>query len=165
MKRIYPLLAGLLALTTVCFVPVPGRSAETAQARMWCLSLHFQQGSDGFGDTLDLSTISSTPNGELEPYNGLEYISGFALDSSVFPITGTIYVNLPPFVDADNDGWPDFFQVSQGAGGTTSGTYATAIGGGTVTATWNRPAGSKDGTCVLSLVDNTYGPGRFPAQF
>lgn len=138
-------------------LPLAAHGAQTAQARAWCLSLHFQQGADSFGDTLDLSTVSGTPNGELTPYSGDTYGSGFALDYSGFPIYGTLYVNLPPYADANGNGFDDFFEVALAAGGTTTGTYTTAIGGGTVTASWSRAAGSKDGTCVFSLKDNAYG--------
>ena len=52
--------------------PMPNRGAETAQARMYCLSLQFQEAattsSDGFQLTLDLTTLSSGINGELEPF-------------------------------------------------------------------------------------------------
>ena len=61
------------------------------------------------------------------------------------------------FADANGNGFDDSFEVSQAAGGTSQGQYTTAIGGGTVTATWSRAAGSKAGTCLLRLVDNTYG--------
>ena len=161
-----PTTIAYLVLATVPFFSTPSRSAETAQARMWCLSLHFQQGSDSFGDTLDLSTISGTPNGELAPYNGLQYVSGFALDSSGFPIGGTLYLNLPPSVDDNNNGWNDFFEVAQGVSASSSGVYTTPLGGGTVTANWNRGAGAKDGTCVLTLVDNAFGDlGQFQHSF
>jgi hypothetical protein len=141
-------------------------SAETAQARIWCWSLHFQQGSDGSGDTLDLTTISGTPNGELAPYNGLQYVSNFLLDSLGTPIPGTMYLNLPPFTDDNTNGWPDFFEVTQAVTAATSGTYSTQISTGTITATWNRGAGSKDGTCVLHVVDNVFGDlGQFQHTF
>ena len=72
-------------------------------------------------------------------------------------IYGTIYVDLPLGVDANN-GFDDFFEVSQGVGSSvTSGSYNTAISSGTVTATWSRSGGSKDGACMLDLYDDTYG--------
>jgi hypothetical protein len=155
-----------LLLSTVVTLPSVSHAQETAQARIWCTSLRFQQGSDSFGDsTLDLSTVSGTPNGELLA-SGQTYASGFSLNFSGFPITGTIYFDIPPFTDANSNGWNDFFEVSQPTGGTTSGTYSTAIGGGTVSADWSRGAGSKDGTCVLSLHDQSYGDlGAFRHSF
>jgi hypothetical protein len=153
-------------LTTAFLIQNYSSSAETAHARIWCWSLHFQQGTDGSGDTLDLTTISGTPNGELAPYNGLEYVSNFLLDSSGTSVPGTMYLNLPPFVDDNNNGWPDFFEVTQAVTASTSGTYSTPISTGTITATWGRTAGSKDGTCVLHVVDNAFGDlGQFQHTF
>lgn len=159
-------LAGWMILAALSSVPSLSRASETAQARLWCLSLHFQEGSDGLGDTIDMSTVNGAPNGELAPYSGSTYACGFTLTESGTPIPGTIYVNLPPYGDVDHDGWADFFEVSQGASGVTSGTYTTAISDGTVTATWSRNAGSKDGGCIFSLVDNVYGAlGDFQFSF
>ena len=69
-----------------------------------------------------------------------------------------IYVDLPLGVDVNGNGFDDFFEVSQGVStAVTSGSYNTDISSGTVTATWSRSAGSKDGTCQLDLNDDTYG--------
>ncbi|HLH56127.1 MAG TPA: hypothetical protein VKY92_21175 [Verrucomicrobiae bacterium] len=148
----------ILTLLVACsFHGSTALSAETAQGRVWCLSLKFQQGSDSFGDTLDLSTISGTPNGELEPYNNLTYISGFTLDISGMPIFGTMQLNLPPFQDTDGDGFNDFFESAVGVSATTSGSYTAGPETGSVTATWQRGAGTSDGSCALHLVDSTFG--------
>lgn len=155
-----------LVVITSAFHPFIARGAETAAARIWCLSLRFQQGTDSFGDTLDLSTTGAPPNGELAPYNGPTYISGFSLDSSGFPIYGTMYLNLPPYSDVNSNRFNDFFESALGVGATTSGTYTAGAEHGTVTATWSRPAGSKDGTCVLHMVDSTFGDlGEFRSAF
>jgi hypothetical protein len=148
--------ASLVVIASV-FHPIITHSAETASGRLWCLSLRFQEGTDSFGDTLDLSTISGTPNGELAPYNGLTYISAFSLDLSGQPITGTMQLNLPPVMDVNSNGFNDFFEGALGVGATTSGSYTTVLGNGTVTATWQRPAGSQNGTCSLHLVDSVFG--------
>src|SRR3974390_3002246 len=140
--------------------------AETANAHFWCLSLRFQEASDSFGDTLDLSTISGSSNGELAPYNGLEYASAFSLDVSGFPVTGTIYLNLPPFADANGNAFNDFFESDLGITGTSTGTYTTTMENGTITATWSRAAGSTVGSCSLDLVDSVFGDlGQFQATF
>src|SRR5579862_4947324 len=139
------------------FHPLISRPAETASARIWCLSLRFQEGTDSFGDTLDLSTISSTANGELAPYNGQTYISGFTLDISGLPINGTMQLNLPPVVDVNGNGFNDFFESAIGVSATTTGTYTAGPDNGTITATWQRAAGAAIGSCSLHLVDNTYG--------
>ena len=153
MKILWVLLT--VRLITLSFT---SHAAQTAPATMFCWSLRFQQGQGSFDETLDLSTISGAPNGELAPlYTTYTHSSGFVLDWSGFLITGTIYLNLPPDSDANGNGFDDSFEVSQAAGGTSQGHYTTVLGGGSVTATWSRGAGSKDGTCFLRLVDNTYG--------
>ena len=154
MKRFLILLtAGWLLCPTINY------GSETAHARLYCESLRFQQGTT-FGGTLDLSTIGGPPfNGELAPYSGNTWGSSFALYyGGLGNIYGVIYVDLPLGVDANGNGFDDFFEVAQGVNTTvTSGSYSTDISSGTVTATWSRPAGSKDGTCQLDLNDDTYG--------
>ncbi len=158
----------LVYLTVMVSVlhPAIAPSAESAKARLWCLSLRFQQGQDSFGDTLDLSTINGSPNGELAPYNGLTNGSGFSLDVSGLPINGAMFINLPPVVDVNGNGFNDFFESALGVSATTSGTYNTGMGNGTVTATWQRAAGSQNGSCNLHLVDSMFGDlGEFKHVF
>src|SRR5665213_525590 len=154
MKRMFILTtAGLVLLATA------SHGAETAQARFFCYSLRFAEGTT-FGGTLDLSTVGGPPyNGELMPYSGGNWASGFAVNYGGYgDIYGTMFVDLPPFADANGNGFSDFFEVSQGVASTlTSGRYTTDISTGTISATWSRPAGSKNGICVLSLSDDTYG--------
>jgi hypothetical protein len=155
-----------LLLFAVVLRSTSGLAAEqTASARLWCESLHFSQGHFA-GDTLDLSTIEGVPNGELAPYDGESLVSTFILDYSGMPIFGNILVGVPAFADNDGDGFHDFYESSQPVYTTTSGTYRTAVSTGTVTATWNRGSNSKDGNCVLNLVDSIYGAlGQFSHTF
>jgi hypothetical protein len=159
----------LILLTAGWFLLLASsQAAETAHARLYCLSLHFQQGTT-YGGTLDLSTIGGPPyDGELMPYSGRTWASGLALVWSGMGDSGTIYVNLPPAADANGNGFDDFFEVSQGLAATVpSGTYSTSTYfSGTVTATWSRSAGSKNGTCVLNLYDDLWGSlGNFTCPF
>jgi len=159
----------LILSTAVWFLLlVSSQAAETAHARLYCLSLHFQEGTT-YGGTLDLSTIVGPPyNGELMPYSGRTWASGLALVWSGMGDSGTIYVNLPPAADANGNGFDDFFEVSQEVSATVpSGTYSTSTYfSGTVTATWSRSAGSKNGTCVLNLYDDLWGSlGNFTCPF
>ena len=161
MKMLWVLLTMLL-ITFSFTTP----AAQTAQATLFCWSLRFQQGQGSFDETLDLSSISGAPNGELAPwFSTYTHRTGFALDIG-FPITGTIYLDLPSTSDANGNGFDDSFEVSQAVSGTSDGEYLTAVGGGTVVATWSRAAGAKDGTCALHLVDDTYGDlGTFQHAF
>src|SRR5437016_13670211 len=82
MKKLIVLLAGFLLAPLM----LPG--AETAQARLYCLSLRFQQGKDEFGlSHLDLSTLGlDSPNGELAPTLSLtspDHFSGFRLSDAM----------------------------------------------------------------------------------
>jgi len=125
---------------------------------LYCGSLRFQQGQGACDETLDLSTITGPPNGELAPwYSTSTRQSDFALDFGGLVIAGTLSLDLPPHPDANGNGFDDSCEVSQAAGRTSQGEYPTALGGGTVTATWSRAAGSPTGTCTLHLVDPTYG--------
>src|SRR5439155_3011149 len=154
MKRFLIFGIGLLAC-----VSFHSHAAQTAQARLFCLSLRFQQGiyHGLLGDvTLDLSTISlNTPNGELEPYADPDHVSQFHMWDTFFEDTiedGVLYLNVLAFTDANSNGFADFFEVSQAVSGVSTGAYSSPSGdNGTVRASWNRPAGSKDGTCVLSF--------------
>jgi len=147
----------LLTILSLPFTPALP-AAQTAQATLFCWSFRFHQGTGTFDETLDLSSIPGLPNGELASwFSAYTHRSQFALDFGGFPITGTLYLDLPDFADANGNGFDDSFEVSQATSGTSQGEYVTAIGGGTITANWSRAAGSKEGTCQLHLIDDTYG--------
>ncbi len=153
MKPIRVLLTALFLL-----LPFTLPAAPSASATLFCWSLRFHQGEGSFDETLDLSSVAGAPNGELMPwYATYTHRTSFTLDYSGFPITGTLYLDLPPNPDANSNGFDDSFEVSQAAGGTSYGEYTTALGGGSVVASWNRGAGSKEGTCSLHLVDDAFG--------
>jgi len=158
MKRILAVGAGVW----LCVFINP-YAAETAQARIYCLSLRFQRGQDMFGlSALDLSTISlDTPNGELAPsFTTPSHFSGFRIsdpDTGELVEEGEIDLDTPAFVDANGNGFDDFFEVSQPVTAVSSGIYSSAVDSGTVRATWGRDAGSKDGTCVLRLTSSMVG--------
>ena len=153
MKSLMALLAVLLL--TFSFIT---HAAQTAQVHFVCLSLRFQPGSGVGGSTLTLSSVSGTPNGELYPTGPGDYASGIILDIFGSPIPGEMQVYLPDFLDANGNGFDDFFEVEQGVAlSTTTGAYSTWLSAGTITARWSRGAGSKNGTCVFNLEDDDYG--------
>lgn len=154
MKTRHGWLLGLVFLSISFHSP----AAQTAQMRIVCYSLRFQQAQNSFGDTLDLTSIPPQLNGELFPSGPGMSASNFQLDWSGFPITGVLELELPDFTDDNGNGFNDFFEVAQGVAGTTTfGGYETAISTGSLLASWSRSPGSKNGTCVLTLHDDIYG--------
>ncbi len=155
MKTPFVLLALLLSI-----FPITTHAAATAQVHFVCLSLRVQPGAAGFGSSLALSSVGGTPNGELYPAGTAGYASGIILDASFgFPVTGSMQVKLPDFLDANENGFDDFLEVAQSVGLTlTAGAYSTYVSDGTITAKWSRGAGTPNGTCVFSLEDDTFGP-------
>jgi hypothetical protein len=148
------------------FISSSVQGAETAHARLYCVSLQFQRAtandSYGFQWTMDLTTLSSGINGELfpyffsnAPYNHSAYLEVY---SELYEEndSGAFAVDVPNSSDTDGDGFPDFFEVSQGVTNSTvngemySGTFFPDT---TFQATWNRAAGSATGTCTYQLPD------------
>ena len=142
--------------------------AETARARLYCLSLRFQEGSSSDGNfKLDLSSLdpSTTINGELapdfDPSSPYSHFSFFKMEdpTALEPIFGVIAFDVPsgPDPDLNGNGFPDFFEVGRPVSGSTDGAYfiPDGMGGafdqGSVQASWSRAAGSKDGACKLRL--------------
>src|SRR5262245_39885838 len=79
----------VLAITAAMLLPGALHAAQTAQARMFCLSLRFQPGQSAGGSTLHLSTYDAVSNGELapnfDPSVDISHVSLFQLqDSSGF---------------------------------------------------------------------------------
>ncbi|HEX7618624.1 MAG TPA: hypothetical protein VF480_07890, partial [Verrucomicrobiae bacterium] len=160
MKRLFILTAaGLVLLSTASY------GAETARARLYCLSPRFQAAtaddSYGFRWRLDLTTLSSGDNGELalDFFNsGYTHSTYIDLYSELYDETdpGAMAMNVPSGGDANGNGFPDFWEVSQGVNGLTSSGVIQCSGFGinyNLTATWHRNAGSATGTCAITFHD------------
>ena len=152
MKLIPSLLAACM-----CLLPIMSHGAETAQARIWCLSLRFQRGpgQDGMY-SLDLTTLASGINGELAPDWGGSYAhsTDLVVTDELFgeQMPGTMFLDVPDTGDANLNGFSDFFEVSQPGSATSSGTFnIPGFTSGTVQASWGRAAGSHWGSCVLTF--------------
>ncbi len=150
-------LAALVALG----LAVPAPAQEPAGVRLYCTSIRLLPGTSGpgLGQTLQVSTTLAEVNNELAPT--LDVPVYFRLEDPVFPegIVGQIAVEMPPPVDANGNGFDDFFESSQPvAPSTTQGVFSTPVDRGTVTARWSRAAGSATGTCRLQMTSETYGP-------
>jgi hypothetical protein len=80
--------------------------------------------------------------------------SRFALinPNGTLRVVGILNLNVPFNVDANGNGFSDFFEVARPVSSImTAGTFSFDSGGGSASATWSRAAGSKNGTCVLTL--------------
>ena len=142
--------------------------AETAQTTLVCYSIQVHSGNGPGGNTLELTTSPSVINEELAPqFASYSHFSYFLLDDGFFLIEGVMDLNVPLGLDDNDNGFDDFFETSQGVLlTTTSGIYDTGLTEGTIQANWNRSAGSKNGTCVLTLTDDDFGPlGSFSHSF
>lgn len=154
MKR--PLIVLAAALVSC---PIVCNAVQTAQARFYCLSIHFDRGEGGlYGwDTLDLTTLGEygAINGELAPlFEAYTHWSWFELYDALWEKTyyGILNVNTPNFTDANGNGFDDFFEVAQPVSATSTGIWRLEGGSThTLNATWTRAAGSSVGTCVLNL--------------
>jgi hypothetical protein len=139
-------------------LPTSMQAVQSATARMWCWSVKFGRGSGGWGAlwSVDLTAISSGVNGELMPVDASRSHWATVLfnDETMAydPIPGSMYLDLPDLPDSNDDGFDDFFDVSRSVSGSSQGNYSVpGFGSGQVTATWSRPAGSKNGTCALNF--------------
>jgi hypothetical protein len=114
----------IIALTFNLVATCP--AAQNAQARLHCWSLRFSSasatGSGGFAWELDLTTVNSVYNGELAPdrFNtGYTHWSWgdlyYELDEETYP--GFLALDVPNAGDANGNGFPDFFEVSQAVNG------------------------------------------------
>jgi hypothetical protein len=108
-----------------------------------------------------LTTLSSGDNGELalDFFNsGYTHSTYIDLYSELYDETdpGAMAMNVPSGGDANGNGFPDFWEVSQGVNGLTSSGVIQCSGFGinyNLTATWHRNAGSATGTCAITFHD------------
>jgi hypothetical protein len=135
---------------------------QTAQATLWCDSMRFQRGIDQEGlHYLDLTSLSSGLNGELTLdffQSGYTHSTFLELADNALgrTLVGMMVLNVPLGRDVNRNGINDFFEVSQAVEQqNSSGKFELQVlGAGLLTATWNRSAGSREGTCVLELKMN-----------
>lgn len=139
-----------------------GEVLAQAQARAWCESVRFQRGSEPYDFySLDLTGIDYGINGELFPiYGSYTHASYLFLNDEWDiddPIPGVMQLNVPDDTDANENGWPDFFEASQAVNSASAGVFSfPGAYNGTVEATWSRAAGSRTGTCTLNLRLNEF---------
>lgn len=146
---------------------------QPAQVHLYGLSLKVSRATgqaNGQSYTLEIAAGStSSPNGELYPFFGQfdpdqpidpAYGSGFILSATEVdePLLGDIDLDLPFSPDQAAGAVPDFFKVSRGIGPvSTLGSFFTDFDDGSVSATWQRAAGSTAGTVRLKVVSALLG--------
>jgi hypothetical protein len=150
-------LSWFLLLALGCLGLAQVRGEETAQARLYCLSLSFQPGSDATTGEYSLRLDS----GELWPYDSSYYAAYVTLYDNWFdePVDrGYILLPVPDIGDANHNGFEDFFESAQPVNSaSTSGSYSlSASGSGTLQATWSRAAGLSWGGCALKLKPTSF---------
>jgi len=148
------------------FISSAARGAETAHARLYCLSPQFQQavasGSAGVQWRMNLTTLPSGINGELAPYfltSSYTHSAYVEIHEDLFDETdqGVIGLDVPSGDDANGNGFPDFFEIAEGVTNQTSAgeldSYNFYSSGDSFQATWNRAAGSVTGACSFQVYD------------
>ena len=97
-----------------------------------------------------------------------DHSSGFVLYDSLSDevvLIGRIDLNTPDVADVNDNGFDDFFEVSEAGSGASTGTYTSIINTGPVRATWSRAAGSKDGTYALEFGSGQTSLGTYQGTF
>lgn len=160
MNTVRVLLFGcLLALTSTT------HAAQTAQARLHSWSLQFGSasawGSFNYLWEVNFTTISQGFNGELTlnpftpGYTHFTYVDWYDMYYEEL-LQGDLDLDVPDAGDANGNGFPDFFEVSQEVNYLPSQGvlrfYGTSYAE-TVQAIWYRAAGSSSGTCSLFIPD------------
>ncbi|HTI98571.1 MAG TPA: hypothetical protein VL527_06675 [Dongiaceae bacterium] len=147
------------------FLPGSSPGAVPAQVRMRCLSLNVQSAvatdSYGFRWRISLTTLSSGDNGELAPdffgsgYTHSAYLDIYSeLNNGTDP--GAMALDVPDGGDANGNGLPDFWEVSQGVNGLSSSGVIQSQSLGinyNLSAKWYRDPGTTTGTCVMTFPD------------
>jgi len=147
------------AFLIACFAALA--AARAARIEAYCFSVRFQPATAASGSFELMTTASpldAEPNGELalqgstSPYtHGGAFKLTYQVPGLTHILYGILLIDLP-LGDADNDGIPDILEVDLGVLEEPTGGTVTSEGGtGSAAATWTRPAGSRFGTCVLSV--------------
>ena len=168
----------LFAASALFFTTIAGQAAETAQARMYCLSIKMYQAMNQYGDLMKIWS-TTTPDGAWEVSPTQPPDADFSLPGTTsygsgvwfwdntygyWSDYGTFYLYLPDFTDANSNRFDDFFEVSRpvvNATSTASYNYydpqVMDYYNGNIYITWNRAAGSKTGTVSMQVVDTVLG--------
>ncbi len=140
----------IVVMAVLLWASINSHAAQTARATLFCLSVRFQRG----------------------VYHGLAGDDSFVLyDTSLNEVVlvGGIDLNTAGFADVNDNGFDDFFEVSEAGSGASTGTYTYIIDTrpvtGPVRATWSRAAGSKDGAYALEFGSGQTSLGTYQGTF
>ena len=141
---------------------------NTAAVSLYCMSVRFEPGVYsilGIDYVCELFSGFNPdyPNGELYSRladSGPTHVTSAVLTGPDLPMVGDLALDVPEQIDGDADGIPDFYEVERAIpGGTvTQGLFFTEGETGTVSATWERSAGSRLGQCVLAFTFPSVSP-------
>ncbi len=156
-----------------------GQAAQTAQARLYCLSVFLNDGPDQYADKLIVNSTGGAPEaaheifpwpGALPPGSDLSfpttevYISGLWLYDSFTGnySSGTLTIYLPQTADVNNNKYADFLESGLALNATSGGSmsYFDPIYGQqstSINVQWTRTAGSVNGTCRITSQDPYWG--------
>lgn len=160
-------------LICFCFSAIPTRASQTAQARLYCLSVKLNDGRDEYGNTTKLTSTGGFDAGLTELRSGQDpsielqfpttegYLSAiYVYSSRIGNYSGYVNIDIQPHTDDNVNRYPDFFEVTQGV---TNYVWPYGLidiyGYNTFysrTVTWDRPAGSTTGTCVIDFNNRPY---------
>ena len=127
-----------ILLASLISSPLTLSAASTAQARLYCLSVHLLEGTDQFGDVFSVNSMPDpSGDGELMIYfsagpeltlpGAQNYISNMYLYDPFYQQTfgGTLTIDLPQLTDDNNNRYPDFFETAAGVQANSGGSYST----------------------------------------
>lgn len=148
------ILAELISLS----LRVPSASAEVL-GETYTMKLTSRFELDAFNDELYFNLFANDAEALLSLGRDPEFFS-HATEYTIFDANGDMFlagffeINVPPSVDTNGNGLPDFFDVGLPLEpATTSGEYFDDFldSEGTIEAEWSRPAGSRTGRVTLTF--------------
>jgi hypothetical protein len=168
----------LLYLSAFCLALIPNlvRSTETNVARFYSLSITLPHAVNQYGDYFDINYSGQNesanelgvqwPNvfpDEIALPGPTNYVSNMTIYDSYYGYasSGALFISLPSLTDANNNRFPDFFEVSRGVSAQSAGSYYfwdsvyQFTDDGSISVTWSRTAGFRTGTCRMTFSDFT----------
>jgi len=152
-----------VALVALLMVSIPCLARDPAQVRFYCTSIQLLPATGGPGQAETFAVTTDSTFGEIN--NEVSVSSDvpvyFQLNdpASVDTIVGQILIPFPPSVDANANGFDDFFESTLAVRPTnTQGAFQIpGVDSATVSVSWSRVAGSTTGSCRLQMTGSMFG--------